>query len=207
MKIRLGDFFPRPEWGWPTDPARRCHILGSRVVQLQGGLGIAAVAAKNGDATSIGEGLSQANTAAEELTKGLPEHRALAKAIKNRTKILDTLIQPYRYDRAKLPKKVAQAIEDQVKGLGLYELKLEGESIKACGGTPSGAHVHYKDEKLKLPDLPKGMIEKAKKLKAEQEKETAARAARQYKKTDAKWQKERKAREKAAAKAAAKGKK
>jgi hypothetical protein len=193
MKIKLGDFYPRPEWGWPAEPARRCHILGSRVVEIQGGLGIAALAAKHGDATSIGEGLSRAEHAAGELVKGLPEQKAISNAIKNRTKMLETLVEPYRYDRAKMPKKVVQAIEEQLKGLGMYELKLEGESIKACGGTPSGAHSHYKDEKLELSDLPKGMIAAAKKLRAEQEKKTVLRAKRSYRGLVSKMQKKIKA--------------
>ncbi len=197
MKIKLGDFYPRPEWGWSAEPGRRCHALASRVVQLQAGLGIAQVAAKHGDGTNIGVGIHHAEMAAEELVKGMPEQKPLVNAVKNRAKMLDTLIEPYRYERAKVPKKLAEAIEEQIKALEDYAFKLEGESIKSCGGALTGAHVSYnKEGKLRLPDLPKGMIAAAKKLRVEQEKKTAQRAERSYKKTIASMDKARKAKAK-----------
>jgi hypothetical protein len=207
MKIKLGEFYPRPEHSWSQDLSRRCHTLGSRVVHLQAGLGLAQMAAKHGDATDIGMGIHHAQMAAEELVQGLPEHKALVGAVKNRAKMLDALMKPYRYGHAKLPKKVVQAVEAQVKAMESYAFKLEGESIKACGGQMTGAHVTYQNDKLQLPELPKGMLAAAKKLLVEQKKETELRAARQYKKSSAKWEKASKSREKAATKAAAKGKK
>lgn len=176
----MGDFWPRPEHGWPDEPSRRCHILGSRVVQLQGGMGVIEVAARNGDLEGTRQGLNQIRYAAEGLENGLPENRAIISALRNRAKLLEALVAPYPYG-GKLPKRISTVITDQIKAMGDHELKLEAASIAACGGHLTGAHSHHKDEKLEpLPAIPKGMTQEAKRLKISQEAKLKKKTDKMY---------------------------
>lgn len=179
MRIRIGDFFPRVEWGWFPEPTRRCHKLGAHTVELQGGLGVAAVAARNRDAEGVREGLSRVEHAAEELAKGLPEAKEFTSVLRNRAKALGALAEPYRY-RMPLPKRTAKAVEEQVRGLGDYEFRVEELSIKACGGHPTGAHALYKETPGPLPKIPQDVVRDAKRRKAELEREAAARMKRTH---------------------------
>lgn len=147
MRINLGDFFPRTEHGWSDDKGRRCHKLGAHAVELQGGIGIAAVAVEHGDGHALVEGLRRTEHAAEELLKGLPESKDVLNRIQHRTRVLRKIVEPYQYEG--VPKKVAKVIESQLRELGPYELKVEGQSIVACGGKQVFAHFGDKDEKLK----------------------------------------------------------
>lgn len=180
VKVRLGDFFPRPEHGWPEDKARRCLVLGSRVVEIQGGLGVAQVAVKHKDAEGVREGLWRIKSGAEEISRGLPESKSLTNVVRSRVKALEILVEPYVYKKA-LPKKTADVISEQLRRLGDYDLAIEGMSIRACGGFPMGAHALEKGRVEKLPEIPKGLLEEARKLKAKQSKELEARVSREHK--------------------------
>lgn len=147
MKIKLGDFFPRTEYGWSEDKGRRCHKLGAHAVELQGGIGIAALAAEHRDGHSLVEGLRRTEHAAEELLKGLPESKDVLNKINHRSRILRKIVEPYQYES--VPKKVTKLVEEQLRELGPYELKVEGQSIVSCGGKKGYIHFDAKDEKLK----------------------------------------------------------
>lgn len=196
MKIKLGDFYPRLEFGWPEDKARRCHKLGGHAVEIQGGLGVTSVGAKHGDADEVKKGLSRIEMGAEEIEKGLPEAKEFATPLKNRAKLLFKIVEPYRFQE-RLPKKTSELIEDQVRAMGDYEFKIEGLTIQACGGPLSGAHSHYKDEKVKpLPKIPPEALKEAKGLKAKRDKKSAAevnlRVAKMIRQTELRMKRKKK---------------
>lgn len=177
MKIKMGSFFPRLEYGWPPEKPRRCHKLGGHAVELQGGLAIADLGAQHGDGRAVTEAFRRVEDAADELAKGLPEHKGMVDVVGNRARMLRKLVEPYQY--SPMPKKTAKVVQDQIRELGAYELKIEGNSIRACGGHPTGAHSFTKEEPLKpLSQIPPELKKQSAKKDAENKRDLARRAAR-----------------------------
>lgn len=179
IKIRMGDFFPRVESVMPTEDGRRCHILGARVVELQGGIGVTEVAVRNKDARGACEGLSRIEHAAEEIKKRLPEERETANQLKTRAKQLKEIVEPYCVGYGgddTMPKDLASVVGSQIDAMGDHDLTIEGSSIAACGGMPGYIHT-AKKRPGKLPLLPKHLVAEMARKRADKKKAEAKRIA------------------------------
>lgn len=169
MRVKLGDFFPRTSYGWSDDKMIRCHKLGAHAVELQGGIAIAALAAEHQDGQALVEGLRRTESAAEQLLKGLPESKDVLNKIKNRSKVLRNIVEPFQYDG--VPKKMAKVAEEKLRELGPYELEVEGQTLISCGGKPG--YVHFGDKNVKLEPLTKIPVDLEKQSNAKRKKNNA----------------------------------